>query len=739
MKKYIFLLTLLHLSAVRAQDKVQDISPAIQDSVRLHEVVVNARLNRPFSYFCGQKAQVSTKEVNFYMPQTTADLLSLSGNVYMQKSQMAGGSPMIRGFATNRLLYSMDGIRMNTAIFRAGNLHNVISFDPFAIENTEVLFGPNSVLYGSDALGGVMNFSTLKPQLSQNGMLAKGNAIARYSSANEEKTLHFDIRLGWKKWALLTSLSHFNFGDIRIGQRGPEAYTKPFIVEHLYKSKQDIMHVNPNPNKLSPTGYSQYNIMQKILYAPNQDWRIEYDFHLSETSNLPRYDRLFPTNPKQPDQALYAEFYYGPQKWMMNHLSLNNKTSNPLYDEMTLHLALQHLEESRISRKFAKEDLKKQKENVIAYSLNLDLYKKATDKLQLFYGLEYVCNDVNSRAHKTNIISLENKASTPRYAQSLWSSTSAYITANYALLPSLHLLSGLRYNFNYIRMDFAKKMENIEFQPLQKSHNGAISGNIGVSYDFLNNWNARINYSRGFRSPNVDDFSKTFEQTNGYIVMPNADIQPEYANNYEIGLAKVKGKNLTFDISAYFTSLNNVILLDYFTINGSDTFEGNKIKARQNGKSAYLYGASLAAKALLYKGLSLSTHMNYQMGKETTLDGIKSTMPHVAPFFGDLRLAYEQEKFRLELYTIFNAKMSPKQMPAKIDENEDNYLRDGKGRLYAPGWATVNFKGMYKINKNIDISMGIENIADVRYRVYRSGVPSAGRNFVAAFAYRFNN
>ena len=76
---------------------------------------------------------ISTASVALENPQTVADLLTLSGKVFMQKSQQGGGSPMIRGFATHRLLYAVDGIRMNTAIFRGGNIQNVISFDGFAI------------------------------------------------------------------------------------------------------------------------------------------------------------------------------------------------------------------------------------------------------------------------------------------------------------------------------------------------------------------------------------------------------------------------------------------------------------------------------------------------------------------------------------------------------------------------------------------------------------------------------
>ena len=127
---------------------------------------------------------------------------------------------MIRGFATSRLLYSVDGVRMNTAIFRSGNLQNVINLDPFAIEGTEVLFGPGSVIYGSDAIGGVMSFQTLTPRLSLNDSpLVTGKANVRYSSANNEKTGHFDVNLGFKNWAFVTSISSWDYDHLRQGSR----------------------------------------------------------------------------------------------------------------------------------------------------------------------------------------------------------------------------------------------------------------------------------------------------------------------------------------------------------------------------------------------------------------------------------------------------------------------------------------------------------------------------------------
>ncbi len=204
-----------------------------KSNLNLDEVVVSAtRWWQNSSDIPSKIITISPQKAALYSPQTTADLLGVTGNVYIQKSQQGGGSPMIRGFATNRLLYTVDGIRMNTAIFRGGNLQNVINIDPFALEKTEVLFGPGSVIYGSDAIGGVMSFRTLNPQLSlTNKPFVTGKAVTRYSSANNEKTGHLDVNIGWKKWASVTSLSSWNFDDLRQGKNGPDDYLKKYYLQ----------------------------------------------------------------------------------------------------------------------------------------------------------------------------------------------------------------------------------------------------------------------------------------------------------------------------------------------------------------------------------------------------------------------------------------------------------------------------------------------------------------------------
>ncbi|PIY07319.1 MAG: TonB-dependent receptor, partial [Bacteroidetes bacterium CG_4_10_14_3_um_filter_31_20] len=161
---------------------------------------------------------IKPKELAFMNQPTTADVLQNTGNVLMQKSQLGGGSPIIRGFETNKVLIVIDGVRMNNAIYRGGHTQNIITLDNSIMDKIEIVFGPGSVVYGSDALGGVMHFYTKNPLLSDTSkMLVKANAYTRYSTACNEKTGHVDFNLGWKKFASLTSFTYSDFGDLRQG------------------------------------------------------------------------------------------------------------------------------------------------------------------------------------------------------------------------------------------------------------------------------------------------------------------------------------------------------------------------------------------------------------------------------------------------------------------------------------------------------------------------------------------
>lgn len=699
-------------------------------NISLDQIVVSAtkwnQLNRENPT---KISMVTPKDLALQNPQTAADLLNISGEVLIQKSQQGGGSPMIRGFATNRLLIAVDGIRMNTAIFRSGNLQNVISLDPFAIERAEVMFGPGSILYGSDAIGGVMSFYTLNPQFSLNeSIFIKGNSSVRHSTANNEFTGHIDINLGWKNLALITSITHTDYSDLKMGSVGPDEYLKPFYVKRI--DGEDKVFKNDNPELQIPTGYSQINLMQKLRYKPTESWDINYGFHYSTTSNYDRYDRLIRTRNGLPRSA---EWYYGPQKWMMNNLEITNQLNNSVYDDLTIRLAHQFFEESRIDRDF-NDDIKRSRiEKVNAYSINFDFNKSFDQKHNLIYGLEFVYNDVISTGSDENILTRDIVPGPSRYPQSNWSSYAAYLTYQFKMSQNLLLQAGARYNYFNITAKFDTTFYHFPFTTTELS-NGALTGSLGLVYTPEKSWSIGLNLSSGFRSPNIDDMGKVFDSEPGSVVIPNPNLKAEYAYNAELGIAKVFGDFMKIDMTGYYTFLDDAMVRRNYSLNGLDSLiysgELSQIQAIQNAASAYVWGIQTGVELKLPAGFGFSTRFNYQIGEEELDDGSKSPLRHAGPWFGSTHLTFSAQKLKMDLYAVYNGEVSYDNLAEEERGKTYLYAEDENGNPYSPSWYTLNLKTSYQLSDLLLISGGIENITDQRYRPFSSGIAAPGRNFI---------
>jgi hemoglobin/transferrin/lactoferrin receptor protein len=708
-----------------------------QSSISLDQVVVSAnrwtQMNREVP---AKITSISSKEVALQNPQTVADLLGSSGEVFIQKSQLGGGSPMIRGFSTNRVLIVVDGIRMNTAIFRSGNLQNVISLDPFAIAATEIYFGPGSVTYGSDAIGGVMSFQTIKPHLADgDNPFITGNAVARFSSAANELTGHFDVNIGWNKWALATSFSHFHFSDLRMGTNGPDDYLRPNYVQR--QDSSDIVIANPDPLVQTPTGYDQTNLIQKVRFSPNASWDFTYGFHYSASTDVPRYDRLLRTKNGLPRSA---EWYYGPQVWMMNALNIENKASGGIYDQMNIRLALQYFEESRHDRDLNKSMKYNRNEKVDASSANLDFVKAIREKHKIFYGLEYIFNKITSTGTDEDITTGEIGPGPSRYPQSLLASYAAYMTWQYKMSEKFDLQAGARYNMYSMNCEFDTTFYPFPFTTADLN-DGALTGSMGLVYNPAEKWSLSANFSTGFRSPNVDDVGKVFDSEPGAVVVPNPDLKAEYAYNGEIDIAKVFGNFLKIDIIGYYTYLDNAMVRRDYTLNGQDSiiYEGemSQVQAMQNAAFATVFGIQADVEVIIPGGFGFSSQFNYQKGEEELDDGTTSPLRHAAPWFGISSLTYSADKIKLDLYAAYNGEVSYKNLPPEEQGKDYIYARDDNGNPYSPAWYTLNIKVMYQITDILSVSGGVENLTDIRYRPYSSGITAPGRNFILSLKASF--
>lgn len=709
-------------------------------SITLQQSVVSAsRWGQSRQEIPAKISSISKESVALLNPQTAADLLGISGEVFIQKSQQGGGSPMIRGFSANRLLYTVDGVRMNTAIFRSGNLQNVISLDAFATENTEVLFGPGSIIYGSDAIGAVMSFQTLVPKLATNNdFQITGSGTLRTSTANQEQTGHLHIALSSKKWASITSFTRSNYGDLKMGNYGSDEYLKPTFV--IRTNNQDLISPNPDPRTQNPSGFSQSNLMQKIKFKPNQKWDFQYGFHYSETSGFARFDKHI--RYRSDGQPRSGQWDYGPQIWMMNNLQITYLDKNKLFDEASIRMALQNFEESRIDRNFNDPIQRTRIEKVTAWSTNMDFYKNLSASSKLYYGIEWILNDVNSSGINTNIDSKENFIGSARYPISTWTSAAAYLSFQNKITKNLLFQSGIRLNTFSLEADFTN---NLDFYPLPFENanlkNSALTGNVGLVLTPTDSYALHINASTGFRAPNVDDLGKIYDSEPGTVLIPNTNLKAEYAYNVEIGLSKVLAENIILDLSAYYTLLTDAMVRREFTLQNQDSliYDGklSRIYALQNAAKATIIGLQAAVEIKLPHNFSFSSRYNIQRGEEETDDGLISPSRHAPPAYGVTRLSYKKYKWSAQLYSEYATQMEFIDLPLEERGKPELYAADLNGNPYSPSWITLNIKGRYSLSDSFFLNIGIENIADARYRTYSSGLSAPGRNFVFSITGNF--
>jgi hemoglobin/transferrin/lactoferrin receptor protein len=707
----------------------------------LNQIVISASKFKQEKRDVPQKiVTIAAEAIAFANPQTSADLLENSGNVFIQKSQLGGGSPMIRGFSTNRLLITVDGVRMNNAIFRGGNLQNVISIDPFSVQKTEITLGAGSVVYGSDAIGGVMSFYTRQPQLSyKDELYFKSNAALRYSSANNEFTGHVDLNFGLKNWAFYTSISLSDFDDLKMGSNGPTDYLRNQYV--VRENGMDVVVDNSDSEVQVPTGYEQINLMQRVRFEPSDDLKLDMGLYYTATSDFPRYDRLLRT--RSNGDFVSAEWNYGPQKWFMANSQLTKSSKrNTFYDQLQATVAYQNFKESRQDRDFQSEIRRVRSEMVDAISLNLDLEKRLSSKTNLFYGLEYIFNAIGSDAYNLNINSMEAEPTVTRYPDaSRWQSLAAYTSLKYKPGPDLVIQGGLRYNQVLSKASFEANNEFLNL-PFEKTNlnTGALTGSAGLSWfpSDLMQW--QLNFSTAFRAPNIDDIGKVFNSEPGSVVVPNNGLQAEYAYGADIGLKLNFSERLVLDCGAYYTFLDNALVRRNFTLNGEDEIfydgELSQVQAIQNASKAWLYGFEIGAVLKASDRLSLLTQYNIIDGVEEDELGVEVPIRHVAPNFGRTHIIWKEKLLELDFYAVYNTELSFDELAPSERSKPFIYAKDDNGNPYSPSWYTLNFRSSYQLNQYVLITASLENITDQRYRPYSSGIAGPGTNFILSLRYQ---
>jgi hemoglobin/transferrin/lactoferrin receptor protein len=670
----------------------------------------------------------------------TADLLERNG-VFVQRSQLGGGSPVLRGFEASRILLVVDGIRLNHAAFRSGHLQQIIRNDALAMESIDVVYGSGTVAFGSDALGGLIQMNTLPLLFLPDGNVA-GHVQARFSTASLERTLHADAAYSRKNWAGLTSFTFSDFSDLRQGAltdpRDPNRWDARFTVRRL--NAKDSIFLLANPNIQTNSRYGQLNLIQKLGY---QGKKLRHYINLQHATTLlvPRYDRLSDTNAAGLPQ--FARWDYGPEEQIL--LSLHTEKANKGHFQWSSALSWQQFRESRIVRRFQSPWQHTQNEliQVWGYSWQASLANSesqlrrkgksmALDNNQPFlrFGFDAQFNRVGSSAQAFQVDDSSFQSAETRYPDGgstqfqsgIWFEAQLFST-NQSLLQL-----GTRMQINTLSalfkdtLFFAFPFSTISY--LLPSANGSLT------YTWqLRGHRLRSSLNSAFRAPNVDDIAKVFDSQPGLLVVPNPRLGPEYLLSCETEY-RISSKGHQLMLLGYLSHAPGLLTLQPDNLNGQDSlfYQGqlSAVASLQNAAAAWICGAQFRYKGSLSPRIHATAQLTYTFGRQF-LAATWQPVDHIPPLYGQLGLEWSHKRMDVGLRTDFS------DWKRRADYGligEDNLRYATPNGM--PAWWSLNTHLNWRLRDGVVLRLQINNVLDLRYRVFSSGISAPGRNFMVS-------
>jgi len=729
---------------------------------QLSEIILSVGRNKENRKKISKKVTlITSKKTELDLPQTSADLLYYGGGVRIQKTQGGGGSPVIRGFEANRVLLVVDGVRMNNAIYRSGHLQNAITIDPSVLERTEVIFGPSSVGYGSDALGGVVHFYTIKPKINnEKQWTIKG--LESYNTDLNHIVSNLNFEYSKEKWASFTSFSYSDFGDIIMGENRTHGFKSWGLNKFtLSKEKFNTTSVlNKNPNIQKNTAYSQFDLLQKFNFKMSESSNLIFNIQHSNSSNIDRYDKLNEYN--SAGDLKYAQWHYGPQKRTLLSTSYNFLKNNNWLKKGTVVAAFQKINESRHNRKYQSLTMNSQIEDVEVFSINADFIRGDANVSSFSYGFEYTHNNVSSIAYgasltkQNNSISNINKVNSSfkiptRYPSggSNYSTAASYYEFRKDLSNKSNFSFGMRYTYTWLNARWLEEALIDANLNRIKTQQSSLTGSLGYVYRSNNTWQISANFSSGFRSPNIDDMGK-IRENRGLLSVPNMQLKPEYAYNSELGLTKFFDNKMTvFSLNLYYTHITDHIIRDYFQIlNDTSTqnpatilYNSEEVKtiANINSGRAYIYGFSFDSEAKIISNLIFKSNITFTKGGSVNSS---TPLPSISPLFGSFYLKWINSNFKTQFSYRFSGYKNPEDYSSGGEDgleetpllgfngNEPNYYG-------TPSWGIFKLSSSYKISNKLKATLIFDNIFDIHYREFASGISSPGRNLNIVLEHKF--
>ncbi len=634
---------------------------------------------------------VSEAELRKRTGQTNADLLHGDVGTFVQQTTPGQAVVIVRGLKGSEVLHMVDGFRLNNAFFRNAPNQYPALIDPLMIEQIEVVRGPSSVLYGSDAMGGVVQMLSSHTQYSEGpGWDQSARLRTRYASADSSSITRVEYAANSDRFSIRGGATYQDVNLLRIGGDGK---VLPF------------------------TAYSSRFADAKIGFIAAEAHELVASFQYARQPKTPRFDELFPgfgqTNPTS------SEFLFTPQERYFAQLKYNFDVTTAVFDRGSISVGRQDIVDDRLNRDFGSvnRDIEDNRSELLGLTAQ---FEKTLGTHYLTYGFERYDDEVSSTRRRVNIATGAIGGRASRYPNgSTMDSSGIFIADDWMLSERLDVSAGLRYSRIEIDLPPVINITGVKLDP------NKVTGNLGLKFELIDGLRLVSNYGRGFRAPNVSDLGTFGTRPGNRFNIPNTDLKPETVDSVDFGLKLQQGVWLGELIAFKSRYQDKITSVE----TGARTSTGQIVVQSRNATRLDLHGVEAGVKLITEGPWSAYASATLTRGTEK-LGVAEYNADRIPPLFGKVGADYRLTGvWTLSTYSFFAARqkrLSPRDVA-------DPRINPGG----TAGYATANVAATWNVREQLDLRLNAENLADRKYREHGTGLDEAGRSFGVGMDWRF--
>jgi len=672
-------------------------------------VVTGSRLEQNIEDVAGSISVMTNVDIEKQMVTNMSQLFRYEPGVYVTGSSGSAQNIVVRGMGADRVLMTKDGMRMNEG-YGADGLNDIVGrgfIDVDMIKRVEVAKGAASSLYGADALGGIVAFSTIDPS---------------------------DVLRGESFFMSLNADADGRSSETGVGIQGA-VQTGRLATVVSYKMREG----NETQNYADTRPHQDIESDSVILKSV---------FEIGDARNLAFVYSQFNQDVATPDDGSPKGEYQGLDGWTINLQDTMSEKSNESYqlqyrqddlgwgivDSLFVNAYLNETDQKDSSRANyetplplgpggSRDDIKDYLFEQKTTGVNVSMGKNAGTH-DLSYGFDWDVTETRRPESRTRIQSIGTVTGPDSFAPFPKSETErygVYLQDSIDVGERFTVVPGLRYD-HYTMTPLADPLYD-EANPDPASRpkeisDSNVSGRLGLVFDIAENSSLFLQASEGFKVPPYDlafiyhDNFAAFPYW--YRLIPADDLVPEESDSFELGLRGSTGP-IGYSVAAYQSNYKNFIQIGYVDTVTEMTPYGFPweldIYQYQNVEAVEISGLELQLEHDISDNVHLWLNVERMDGKDK---GTGEKLRTLQPLRGTLGLQVDMGSVGIQTMMRWADSMS----------------KTPEGALTTAGFATIDAYAQINLTDKLFVNLGVINLLDKEYIEYSriGGIPDDGRD-----------